>query len=116
MHRAILLLSFLIPVASAEAQTTPKLEGLTPTPKIEAYSTAYGTTFTVDASIQALPLEPVALFASWTGSSSMKLIATAFAGPTGELLLSAPIKPELLPEDFELTLIAAVMHDGEILL
>lgn len=115
MRRFTLFLPFLLPPALAAAQANPLLEGLTATPKLEAYKTTYATTLMVNAAVQVLPGEPVALFASWPGAAApFKLVATATADPLGKLLLSAPFKPELMPEGFELTLTASVLRDGEI--
>jgi hypothetical protein len=101
------LFAFLIPASLAAAQTAPTLE---------AYTTTFGETFVVNAALQALPDEPVALFASWTGSATgLVPIGTTLASPEGKVLVAAPFKPELVPADFELTLTAAVLREGQIL-
>jgi hypothetical protein len=113
MRHPILVLPFLM--TSAAAAYASPLQAIPDTPKLEAFKTSIGPSSVVNASIVALPNEPVALFASWPGGPGFKAIATAMANPEGKLVLSAPFKPELMPADFELTLTAAVMHDGVIL-
>jgi hypothetical protein len=115
MRHFNLLLPFLIPASAAAAYASPFVQDPAPNPKIEAYSTSYGTSFVVNAAVTVLPDEPLALFASWQGSA-LKPIATAIASPEGKLQLSAPFKPDLVPDDFELTLTLAVMRDGKIML
>lgn len=112
MRNLTLLLPILVAAPAAAALSSPLGDPSQTT--IEAYTTVSGANFKVHASIMALPGEPVPLFASWPGGSPFKLVATAFADPTGRC--SAPYKPELMPDDFFLVLTAAVLHDGQILL